>query len=119
MKKTLAFTFLSVITCSAFSTQPMLGYKEMVDETHRIEALEGDEYVIAKSVQFQPVRLNLKSFGKGSDALYVRKTDEIGFVCSPALKNFRAGWVEARVEKHEPGADGGHFFTLSACKAVR
>lgn len=90
----------------------------MVDEAHRIEALEGDEYVIAKSVQFQRVRLNLKPFGKGSDALYVKKADEIGFTCVPALKSFRGGWIEARVEKHEPGADGGHFFTLSDCKAV-
>lgn len=100
------------------SSATALEYSQVVAETRRIERLEGSEYVISRNVLFKRVRLNLETFGGGSNALYVKKRDEIGFVCVPALKNFSNGWIEGRVEKHEPGGDGGHFFTLSNCRRV-
>lgn len=101
------------------AAQPVaLGYSQVVAEARRIERLEGGEYIISKDVLFNSVRLNLKSFGGGSDAMYVSKADEIAFVCAPALENFRGGWIEGRIEKHEPGSEGGHFFTLSGCRRV-
>lgn len=101
------------------AAQPVaLGYSQVVAEARRIERLEGGEYFISKDVLFKPVRLNLKNFGGGSDAMYVSKPDEIGFVCAPALKKFSGGWIEGRIEKHEPGSEGGHFFTLSGCRRV-
>ena len=101
------------------AAQPVaLGYSQVVAEARRIERLEGSEYFVSKDILFKPVRLNLKNFGGGSDAMYVSKADEIAFVCAPALENYRGGWVEGRIEKHEPGSGGGHFFTLSGCRRV-
>ena len=101
------------------AAQPVaLGYSQVVAEARRIERLEGGEYFISKDVLFKPVRLNLKPFGGGSDAMYVNKPDEIGFVCTPPLKNFSGGWIEGRIEKHEPTSEGDHFFTLSGCRRV-
>ena len=96
----------------------VLEYSQVVAETRRIERLEGSEYFVSKNILFKPVRLNLKSFGGKSEALYVSKRDEVGFVCTPALRNFTSGWVEGRIEKLEPGGDGGHFFTLSGCRRM-
>ena len=95
---------------------PLLEYKDFVAETRRIERLEGGEYTISQHLLFHQTRLNLKPVGRGSDAMFVRRADEIGFVCEPALKDFRGGWLDARVEKHEPGGDSGHFYTLSNCQ---
>lgn len=111
---------LGLLTCTTVViAQPIaLGYSQVVAETRRIERLEASEYVISKNVLFKTVRLNLKTFGGGSNALYVNKHDEIGFICAPTLKNFTSGWLEGRIERHEPGSDGGHFFTLSGCRRV-
>ena len=116
----LTFALFALLVCTTMvAAQPVaLGYSQVVAEARRIERLEGGEYVISKDVLFKPVLLNLKPFGGGSDAMYVSKPDEIGFVCAPALKNFGGGWIEGRVEKHEPGSEGGHFFTLSGCRHV-
>lgn len=116
----LTFALFALVACATMVTaQPVaLGYSQVVAEARRIERLEGGEYIISKDVLFKPVRLNLTSFGGGSDAMYVNKPDEIGFVCTPALKDFRGGWIEGRIEKHEPGSEGGHFFTLSGCRDV-
>lgn len=116
-------TFLALFALLACTTvvaaQPVaLGYSQVVAEARRIERLEGSEYVISRDVLFKPVRLNLKTFDGGSDAMYVNKPDEIGFVCAPALKKFNGGRIEGRIEKHEPGSEGGHFFTLSGCRRV-
>lgn len=110
-----ALAFLAHTTM--VTAQPVaLPYSQVVAEARRIERLEGAEYVISKDVLFKRVRLNLKKFGGKSGALYVNRRDDIGFVCTPALRNFSGGWVEGRIERHEPGGDGGHFFTLSGCR---
>lgn len=96
-----------------------LEYKNLLAETRRIEKLEGDEYLISNKVLFKQARLNLRPFGRGSDAMYVTKADEVAFVCEPALKNFKGGWVIATVEKHEPGAEGSHLFHMSSCLAEK
>ncbi len=83
-----------------------------------MERLEGSEYVISNEVLFKRARLKLKPAGGGIDTLYVVKRDEIGFVCAPALKKFKGGWVEGEIDKHEASGDGGHFFTLSGCRRV-
>lgn len=115
-----SLALFALLACTNMvAAQPVaLGYSQVVAEARRIERLEGGEYFISKDVLFKPVRLNLKNFGGGSDAMYVSTPDEIGFVCAPALKNFSGGWIEGRIEKHEPGSEGGHFFTLSGCRRV-
>ena len=121
MKNQFFIGVLAALACATtvVAAQPFpLQYSQMVAETHRLERLEGSEYMISKDLLFKRVRLDLKPFGGGSDALYANKRDEVGFICIPALKGFKGGWVEGRIERHEPGAEGGHFFTLSDCRRV-
>ena len=62
------------------------------------------------------VRLDIKPFGRGSDAYYVNKKDTIGFVCKTKAVGFKGGIVEATIVGYEnPGE--GEFFTLANCGA--
>lgn len=112
-------TFLATTaTTAALAQSTPLTYAQVVTEARRIEGLEGSEYVISKDLLFKRVRLELSSYAPGTDAMYVSKRDEISFVCSPVLPKFVGGWVDAQIEKHAPGAEGSHFFTLSDCQPV-
>ncbi|MDM0091656.1 MULTISPECIES: hypothetical protein [unclassified Variovorax] len=112
-------TFLATTaTTAALAQSTPLTYAQVVTEARRIEGLEGSEHVISKDLLFKRVRLDLHSYSAGSDAMYVTKRDEISFVCSPAQSKFVGGWVDAQIDKHAPGAEGSHFFTLSDCQPV-
>lgn len=112
-------TFLATTAPTAALAQSTpLTYAQVVTEARRIEGLEGSEYFISKDLLFKRVRLNLSPYGPGTDAMYVSKRDEISFVCSPISPNFVGGWVDAQIDKHAPGAEGSHFFTLSDCQPV-
>lgn len=118
MKHVIALAFLA-IAGTAFAQPVSLTYPDIVKEARRIERLEGSEYVLSNAVRGSRVRLNLRAFGGGSDSYFVDKKDEIGFICASQSKSFRGGVVEAIVVKHEPGAEGGHFFTLDNCVSAK
>lgn len=112
-----ALCSIATVSDVAFSQTQPLGYTALKAEARRIDRLEGGEKVISNKVLFAPVRLNLKPFGRGSDALYSTKADEIAFVCAPALPpSFRGGWVLGEIDKHESGAEGSTVYTLSNCR---
>lgn len=111
---------VSAVTVGRALAQPVsLHYPDIVREARRIEKLEGGEYVISNKVLFHRARLNLRAFGKGSDAFYVDKKDEISFTCAKKSAGFTGGVVEALVVKHEPGAEGSHDYTLDNCRAAK
>ncbi len=116
---TLAGLVSAATVCSAIAQPVSLHYPDIVREARRIEKLEGGEYVISNKVLFHRARLNLRAFGKGSDAFYVDKKDEISFTCAKKSQGFTGGVVEAVIVKHEPGAEGSHDYTLDNCSVAK
>lgn len=107
---------VSAATVGHALAQPQpIAYSDIVNEARRYEKLEGSERAASPKVLFKKVRLDLKAFGGGSSDYYVSKKDEIGFICQTSSKDFKGGTVEAKVVKHEEGAEGSHFYTLDSC----
>ena len=109
----------SVPVGAAQAEQSLLSYEDLVREARRYEKLEGSERTTSGKVLFHKVRLNLKPFAGGSNAFYVVRKDEIGFICEQTTTAFTGGTVEATVTKHEEGAEGSHFHTLSNCAVAK
>lgn len=107
----------SIATITDAVCAQQLDYKALKTEARRIDGLEGGERIMSNKILFSPTRLNLKPFGRSSDALFVVKADEIAFVCKPALPpTFKGGWVVGKIDKHESGAEGSTVYTLSNCR---
>ena len=98
---------------------PPLTYPDIVREARKYEKLEGAERVVSNKVLFQTVKLDLKPFAGGSRDYYVKKSDEIGFICQSTSANFKGGTIVAKVIKHEEGAEGSHFYTLDNCSVAK
>ena len=63
------------------------------------------------------VHVNIKPFGRGSDAFYVNEKDMIGFVCNTIAAGFSGGIVEATIIEYENQEDAGEFYALANCGA--
>lgn len=112
-------TAVSIVTVGhAIAQQSPLTYPDLVREARKYEKLEGGERVVSNKVMFHTVKLDLKPFGGGSKDYYVKKADEIGFICLTSSPGFKGGTVVAEVVKHEEGAEGSHFYTLKNCTTV-
>lgn len=110
---------VSIVTVGhALAQQAPLTYTDLVREARKYEKLEGGERVVSNKVMFHTVRLDLKPFTGESKDFYVKKSDEIGFICLTSAPGFKGGTVIAEVVKHEEGAEGSHFYTLKNCTAL-
>ncbi|MGJ7554671.1 hypothetical protein ACSFA3_06255 [Variovorax sp. RHLX14] len=113
-------TLLSAVTVADVAcAQATLSYADLVRDARRVEKLEGSERITSPKVIFQRVKLDLKPFGKGSKDFYVRKSDEIGFICQAASPGFSGGTITGKIVKHEEGAEGSHFFTVDNCSVAK
>lgn len=113
-------TLLSAVTVANLAcAQTTLTYTDLVRDARTVEKLEGGERVASPKILFQSVKLDLKPFSKGSKDFYVRKSDEIGFICQTAAPGFKGGAIIGRIVKHEEGAEGSHFFTVENCSATK
>lgn len=111
---------LSLVTMAdAIAQAKPLMYADIVKEARRYEKLEGGERTVSGKVLFQQVHLDLKMFGGGSQDYYVKKSDEIGFICLTSAPGFRGGPVTTQVVKHEEGGEGSHFYTLKNCTQAK
>ena len=63
------------------------------------------------------VRVNIKPFGRGSDAFYVNEKDMIGLVCNTKAVGFAGGIVQTTIIGYENQEDAGEFYTLGNCGA--
>jgi len=110
---------VSIVTVGhAIAQQAPLTYTDLVREARKYEKLEGGERIVSNKVLFHTVRLDLKPFSGGSKDYYVKKADEIGFICQTSSTGFKGGTVVAEIVKHEEGAEGSHFYTLKNCTTV-
>lgn len=113
-------SLMSIVTVGhAIAQAQPLSYADIVREARRYEKLEGGERVTSNSVLFKKVRLNLHAFGKGSDAYFVNKADEIAFTCTKTAPGFKSGIVVGTVTKHEEGAEGSHVYTIDNCAVTK
>lgn len=121
MKNAIAIACLvSIVTVGhALAQQAPLAYSDLVKEARKYEKLEGGERIVSNKVLFHAVRLDLKPFGAGSKDYYVKKADEIGFICQTSSNGFKGGTVITEVVKHEEGAEGSHFYTLKTCALAK
>ncbi|GKT26183.1 hypothetical protein [Acidovorax sp. SUPP3334] len=103
----------------ALAQTPPLTYNDLVREARKYEKLEGGERVVSNRVLFHTVKLDLKPFAGGSKDYFVKKSDEIGFICQATSRGFKGGTVVAEVVKHEEGAEGSHFYTLRNCAVTK
>lgn len=94
---------------------PLLTYEKIVSEARRYDKLEGGERVVSNKVLLKMVKLDLKPFSGGSPDFFVKKSDEIGFICTKTEAGFKGGTVVAQVVKHEEVEGGRHFYTLNYC----
>lgn len=105
----------SVLSADSSRTLPSkspLTYDQLV-KSSRAAPPQGAHAAVGRTV-----RLHLKSFSAVHGEFYVRRSDEIGFVCQTMSTGFRGGQVSAVIVAHEAGADGGEFFTLSRCSTA-
>jgi hypothetical protein len=113
-------SLLSLVTVAdAIAQAKPLTYADIVKEARRYEKLEGGERTVSGKVLFQQVQLDLKPFTGGSKDFYVKKSDEIGFICLTSAPGFKGGLITAQVVKHEEGAEGSHFYTLKSCGSAK
>ena len=111
---------VSTITVGhALAQQATLTYPDLVREARRYEKLEGGERVVSNKLLFHTVKLDLKPFAGGSKDYFVKKSDEIGFICLTSAPGFKGGTVIAEVVKHEEGVEGSHFYTLKNCALAK
>ena len=119
----IAFTIAalsSIVTVGqALAQTAPLTYLDIVSEARRYDKLEGSERVVSNKVLLQKVRLDLKKFGNGSPDFYVKRSDEIGFICAKSEPGFNGGNVVAQVVKHEEAEGGSHFYTLNYCAKTK
>ena len=121
MKISIAIAALtsSVTFGSALAQPQSLTYPEIVREARRYEKLELSERIVSNKVLLQKVRVDLKPFGGGSSDYYVKKSDEIGFICARTSPGFKGGSVTATITKHEEAEGGSHFYTLDNCTTAK
>lgn len=111
---------VSIVTVGhALAQQAPLVYSDLVKEARKYEKLEGGERIVSNKVMFHTVKLDLKPFGGGSKDYYVKKADEIGFICQTSSTGFKGGTVVATITKHEEGDEGSHFYTLNSCSVAK
>ena len=107
---------LSAVTVGqAIAQAPLLTYSDIVTEARRYEKLEGSERVVSNKILQKMVKLDLKKFGNGSKDFFVKRSDEIGFICAKAEPGFQGGTVVGQIVKHEEAEGGSHFYTLNYC----
>lgn len=124
MKNTsLALTVLIAFTGAAQAQplphavdKPPLTYTQLVATTIR---LQSDTNALLDELMARRVQLNLKRFGKGSDAYYQWKKDGFGFVCVTAERGFSGGRVQAMLVRYEPAEGGTSFYLLDNCRKVK
>lgn len=120
-----ALASILATTISAWAASPTsstikpVTYSHLRAEVRRLSGLEGGEYVLSNAIALHPVRLNLKPFGRGSDAFYVDKKDMIGFICDRAEHGFKGGIVDAVILRHIAVADEGDFFAIENCAKAK
>ena len=117
MKIAIAIAALTstVIAGPTLAQATPLAYSDIVKEARRYEKLEGSERVVSNKILGQKVQLDLKPFGKGSPEFYVKKSDEIGFICAKKSPSFKGGNVIATITMHEEAEGASHFYTLDNC----
>ncbi|MCR6480891.1 hypothetical protein NU688_32370 [Variovorax sp. ZS18.2.2] len=93
-----------------------MSYVQLKKETWR---LASDRNELVDAVVARRVRLNLRPFGGGSDAFFVDRQDQIGFVCRSKSRGFKGGAVVSVIITYESGGDQGDFFTLDHCEVSR
>ena len=121
MKISIAIAALASLTTAggALAQSQPLTYSDIVKEARRYEKLELSERVVSNKILLQKVRLDLRPFGGGSRDYYVKKADEIGFICAKSAPGFKGGIVTATITKHEEAEGGSHFYTLDNCTNVK
>ncbi len=115
----IAAAVFTITVGHALAQQAPLTYPDLVREARKYEKLEGGERVVSNKVLFHTVKLDLKPFASGSKDYFVKKSDEMGFICQATSKGFKGGTILAKVIKHEEGAEGSHFYTLDNCLVAK
>ena len=103
----------------AHRPSPPLGYTDVVRETRKHENFPDSERLIASTVLYRKIRLDLKPVSKSSASFHVKKKDNINFICSEAETGFNGGDVVAIVAGDQGQANGIYTYTLDRCAAKK
>ena len=98
---------------------PPLGYTDVVRETRKHENYPDSARLIASTVLYRKVRLDLKPVSDGAARFHVKKKDHIHFICSESETGFNGGDVVAIVTSDQRQENGIHTYTLDRCAAKR
>lgn len=104
---------------NTYRPSPPLGYTDVVRETRKHANFSDSERLIASTMLYRKVRLDLKPVSNGTAGFHVKKKDHINFICFEAETGFSGGDVVATVIRDQGQASGIHIYTLDRCAAKK